>query len=129
MAVYNFRGTSPAGYEVGAGGVTKDRLVKLGTAVGTVVASTAATDEHVGFATETRVAGDTVAIQDYGKARAVASAAIAIGAKLMFATGGKVATAAGVTSRVVGVALTPAAADGDVIEIECTFPALMPLGS
>lgn len=117
---YNYLGVSPIGFKVGAGGVTKDTLVKLDSSVTgspTVVVAAAITDEVVGVALTTQAAGEVVAVQSYGIARCVASAAIATGAKVMFATGAKVATANGATAKIVGVALEDAATDGDVIPV------------
>lgn len=130
---YNYLGISPVGFKVGTGGTTKDRLVKLDatvTGTPTVIPSAAITDEHLGVALTTQVAGEVVAVQSYGVARCVASAAIVAGDKVMFAAGGKVATANGATAKLVGVALESAGADGDVIPVLLKGgPCLLALGA
>lgn len=130
---YNYFGVSPMGFKVGTGGVTRDRLVKLDatvTSTPTAIASAGITDEHLGVALTTQVAGEVVAVQAWGIARCVASAAISVGDKVMFATGGKVATASGATAKVLGIALEPAAADNEVIPVLLAGgPCLQALGA
>lgn len=62
------------------------------------------------------------ALPNQGTVKVVASAAIAVGAKLAAATGGKVVTNAnpGIGNFWVGTALSAAGADGDVIEMQFT---------
>lgn len=86
-----------------------------------VVATATATDEAVGVTTEGVAAGALVGIRllSSGTTKIVASGAIAAGAVVYQAAGGKVSAlpvAAG-TYRRVGIALNAAAADGDVIEV------------
>ncbi len=129
---FNYHGVSPVGFKVGAGGVTKDRLVKLDAtaATPTCVASAGITDEHLGLAVTTQAAGEVVAVQMWGVARCVASAAISVGDKVMFAAGGKVATASGATAKLLGIALEAAGADNDVIPVLLAGgPCLQALGA
>lgn len=122
MATSNLRGVSPAGCLAG-GAIVKDRLVKLSTtANNTVLEATASTGDVYGVALAAAATGEPVAVQQTGKARVVAGAAITAGDQLMWATGGKVVTATG-TNTVLGVALEAALADGDVIEAEINCPA------
>jgi Uncharacterized conserved protein (DUF2190) len=57
-----------------------------------------------------------------GTVRMVASAAIAAGAPVYTAAGGKVTSTYGATAFIVGRAITAAAADGDIIEVAHCFP-------
>ena len=57
-----------------------------------------------------------------GTLKMVANTAITAGSVLYTAAGGKVSPTYGATLFLVGRALTPAAADGDVIEVAHTFP-------
>jgi hypothetical protein len=59
-----------------------------------------------------------VDVRVQGISRAVAGAAIAIGAEVMFNAVGKVITAATAANRVCGIALQAAAADNDQIDVE-----------
>lgn len=121
---YNFRGQTPPSYVVGSGGVTRNRLVKFGATVDdSVIAMAATTDMCAGVALTTESAAGVVAVQQRGRAIVVASAAITKGDELMFATGGKVATATG-SNTVIGYALQSAAADGDEIAAELICPAV-----
>lgn len=121
MAVYNFRGYSPAGF-VATANVTKDTLVKQGTADGECTPSSAITDVHLGVALETVSAGGNVPVQQLGKAKVKAVGAVTRGDRLMWATGG-VATLSGSTAKVCGTA-TMSSADGEYVEFEAQFPAL-----
>lgn len=123
MAQSNMQGVSPAGYIAG-GTITANRLVKLDSTAGQVVATTAITDVAVGAALTSAVSGGTVAVQSFGKVKLTASAAITVGAQVMpTATGdGKVVTAAGATARSIGVALEASGADGDIIEVLLVAP-------
>lgn len=129
MTISNLLGVSPIGFVAG-GAITKDTPVKLHTTEGQVVAAGAATDECIGFALNTVASGEPVSIQAYGVARAVASAAINLGAKVMWATGGKVVTASGATSKVLGIALKAPTADAQVFPILLfPMPSFVALGS
>lgn len=96
------------------------RFVKL-TATGVDVA-TAGTDVIHGVCTKEEgvLAGEATPIAVEGTVKVVASAAISKGAFVTATTGGK-AVATTTTGNIVrGIALTPAAADGDIIEIQLT---------
>lgn len=126
---FNYLGVSPVSFKVGSGGVTKDTLVMLDTAGNEqVIAASAITSEVIGVALTTQAADTQVAVQTYGIARCICSAAITRGDKVMFATGGKIATAAGATAKLVGLALETGA-ENQVIKVLLNTPALQPLGS
>lgn len=114
----NMQGISPLGFKAG-GTIVKNRLVKLDSTAGQVIACTAITDVPVGVALEAASSGDTVAVQTQGVAMVVASGVVALGAQVMpTASGaGKCITAAGATAQSVGVALAAAAADLDEIPV------------
>ena len=122
MATFNFLGVSPMGFTCGTGGVTKDRLVKLDSS-GNAIAVTAITDVCIGVALETKAVGEVAAVQIFGKCRATSSAGASVNDRLMWATGGKVATLSGSTAKIVGVALN-APADGEIQEFLATFPSV-----
>lgn len=72
----------------------------------------------IGVAATDAADGDKVTVLVGGVVKVVASGAIAAGALVVSAAGGKVATiAANTFDKLVGRALTSAAADGDVIEV------------
>lgn len=95
-----------------------------------VVKAAAATDEPFGIVSYTPVQAVHTAGERIGLAREhdviwkTASAAIAVGAKVAFdGTTYKVATASA-GDVYIGTALTPAAADGDLIQVELKFGAV-----
>ena len=118
MADSNHVGVSPINFKAG-GTIGINTAVKLDSTENQVVVTSAITDVCIGFATQSAVSGDSVPVQIFGKAKAVASAAISLAAQLMpTASGsGKVSTAAGATAISCGVALQAAGADGDTIEV------------
>lgn len=120
MADYNLRGSTPAGFLAGAA-IGINRAVKLDSTAGRVIATSAIADDCEGVAMNAVTAvGQTVSVQKTGKAKMVASAAIALNAQVMptAAGAGKISTAAGATAKSIGKALQAAGADGDVIEVE-----------
>ncbi|QUY60890.1 capsid cement protein [Gulosibacter molinativorax] len=97
--------------------VTGGHVVEL-SAAGTVAHAAADSAKVVGVAARDSKSGEQVAVF-VGKGtvhRLVASAAIAAGAKVITATGGKVATI-GAGTNPVGLALTAATNADDVIEV------------
>lgn len=118
MATFNLQGVSPVSFLAG-GTVTANRLVEI-SAANTVTMTDAITDLPIGVATIGGSTGDLVTVQQFGKAKLTASAAISVGAQVMpTASGdGKVSTASGATARTVGVALTAAGDDGDIVEVQ-----------
>jgi len=93
------------------------RLVDASTARN-VAPAAADSAKVVGVAATDVVSGDRVLVycRPTGVHQLVASAAIAVGAKVIAATGGKVATIGG-GSNPIGIALEAAAADLDVIDV------------
>ena len=122
MSDYNFLGVSPQSFIAG-GTIGANRLVVL-SAANTVTATSAITNVALGVALIDATTGGLVPVQQFGKAKVVASDAILVGAQVMpTASGsGKCVTAAGATARSIGVALTAAGGDGDVIEVQLSVP-------
>jgi len=120
------------GYLVDASAVAADfkfaRLCKFlasDTTGKTVTSFTAANVDAVGVVQETLDAAKiltgkaTVDVRLLGIARIEASAAIAIGARVAATANGRIATGAS-TNPCVGIALTPASAAGDHVEVLLT---------
>ncbi len=103
-------------FPVGGSGLTQFQLCKTTTGA---VACSAATDECFGIVQDGAAAGSNALFVLAGTTKAIASAAISKGAKLMPSTAGRVVTHDDVgTSVHVGTAQDAATAAGDVIEIE-----------
>ena len=103
-----------------AAAITGGQVVYL-SAAGQVTATSAAHANVLGVAENDAATGAKVAITRGGVQRLTASAAVSVGAYVKSATAGKVATATIGTdpqSQVLGFALTAAAADGDVIDVQ-----------
>lgn len=115
----NYMGTRPFTLKAGAA-VTANRAVKL-DANGDVIHTTAITDKVVGISLQTVASGEDVELLTVNgvKAKATASAAVSIGDDVMpTASGaGKCSTASGPTAKSFGIALSAAAADGEIIEV------------
>lgn len=107
------------------GTVTANRVVKANTTEGEVLHTTAITEPVFGVALNTVASGQAVSVEVGSGAivKLTASAAIAVGDRLMPGANGKVATAAGATAIDCGVALSAAAADGEII-----YARLNPMG-
>jgi len=118
MSEFNLQGVSPQSFIAG-GTIAANRLVEI-SAANTVTATDAIGDLPIGVALVSGVAGDLIPVQQFGKAKIVASAAVSAGAQLMCtaAGAGKCLTAAGATARTIGQAITAAGADGDVLEVQ-----------
>jgi Uncharacterized conserved protein (DUF2190) len=95
-----------------------------GTAGDTVTPVTAVTDTVLGFSQQRVVTADinkqVVDIRMLGITKAVAGAAVTFGAFVKHNATGRVVSTATATDRVLGIALTAAAADGDVIDVLLT---------
>lgn len=103
---------------VGATAVVAGNLVAL-SAANTVIPTTAATAAWLGVATTDGAIGAKVGVSSGGVQELVASAAIAVGAMVIPAAAGKIATVgAGTFGQNVGIAMTAAAADGDKIHVK-----------
>lgn len=132
QALYNDGGTHENGrltLQCDAELSSANLLLKRGSDSDHVAVTTAATEKPLGLgATGTDAAEDFVGVALLGKGGdtklAVASAAIAVDAVLVAAAGGKVATisASAGTYYVIGRALSAAAADGDIIEVDDCHP-------
>lgn len=121
---WNLAGTSPVPYKVNqTGGVTKRRVVvEHGTnPLECKLPGAANAGGIAGVCRETVSDGDHVALQQYGEAECVASAAIGVGASVNVAdTAGRVkavSEAGGTAINKVGTALTAATAAGDIITV------------
>jgi hypothetical protein len=103
---------------VATSAVVGGRLVEV-NGVSTVGPAGAASTKVVGVAAFDAAVGDKVTIHAGGVQRLTASAAITAGDNLAAAAAGKVAAiGAGTFGQLVGVALTSAAADGDLVEVQ-----------
>jgi hypothetical protein len=104
-----------------AGGtVTANRVVKFHSTAGQVVHAAGATEASIGIALNGGAAATTIFVQHHGTALATAGAAITEGALLTADSAGRVVTAApsaGVNNRLIGIALSSAAAANDTITI------------
>ena len=125
MANSNLLGVSPQGFIAG-GTIANNVLVMLHSTAGQVVVTTGITSLPIGASLNSAVANGTIAVQQFGKAKLTAGAAISLGAQLMPAAagGGLVETAAGATAKSIGVALEAAGASGDIIEVQLAVPAV-----
>ena len=93
------------------------RLVEV-NGVATVGPAGAASVKFVGVAATDAAVGDKVTIHCGGVQRLTASTAVTAGDNLAVTATGKVAAiGAGTFGQLVGVALTSAAADGDLVEV------------
>lgn len=123
MAQSNSQNVAPLSFVAG-GTIAQYRAVKLHTTEGQVVASAAIADLSIGASLESASTGGLVPVQNFGKVKLTASAAITLGDQVMVtaAGAGKVSTAAGATAKSIGVALQAALADGDIIEVQLVAP-------
>lgn len=97
--------------------ITAGQVVAV-TGDGTVGPAGATSSAWVGVAAFDAAVGDNVTFYSGGVQRPTASGAVSVGAAVATAAGGKVATSATPTSaQFVGVALTAATDDGDVIDV------------
>lgn len=97
--------------------VVGGRLVEV-NGVGTIGPAGAASVKFCGVAALDAAVGEQVLVHTGGVQRLTASAAITAGDNLACTATGKVAPiAAGTFGQLVGVALTSAAADGDLVEV------------
>lgn len=107
---------------IAGGTITKNQVLKLHTTEGQVVAGGAITDLTIGTALGSASTGDEVDVQIYGIALCEAGAAVALGDQLSATTAGQVITASGATCKNMGVALMPAAAQGDWFSVLLAVP-------
>lgn len=100
--------------------ITAGQLVEL-TGDETVAPASADSTTVLGVAMKDAAANELVTVITSGVVEVTASGAISAGAKVAADAGGKVkawsASAAGDSAKIVGVALTSAAADGDTIKV------------
>lgn len=102
---------------VGATPVVGGRLVEVSTA-NAIVPSGADSAKVLGVAAQDAAVGDRVTVfaRSGGVQRLTASGAIAVGARVISAAAGKIATI-GAGTNAIGIALEAAAADNDVIDV------------
>lgn len=130
MANFNLQGSTPLGM-IANTTVAQYAAVKQHSVEGEVVVTTAITDAPIGIALIAGTAGSLLPIQQRGRAKCIAGAAISLGAQVMCAAagGGKVETAAGATAYSIGRALQAAGADGDIIEVDLMISGAGPANS
>lgn len=118
MSQERLAGTGLTSFTAGAA-ITRGRALQL--SAGTVIHTTAITQQVIGFAMQDAASGEQVPVATISGqvVTGVAGGAISAGAEVMplAAGAGKLATAAGATAISCGVALTAAAADGDLIDV------------
>jgi hypothetical protein len=103
---------------VGATAVVGGNLVML-SAANTVIPTTGATNAVLGVAVTDQAVGGKVGVTSGGVQELVANGAVAVGADVGAAAGGKCTTIAAQTAfQRVGTAMTAAAADGDKIHVK-----------
>jgi|GEM_PF-2418548 len=121
MSSYNYQNVSPL--QATAGGTIEAFRVVEGT-LASCTAANAIADLAIGVSLQSAASGDVISLQTHGIAKITASAAITAGDEVMVTASGsgKVSTSSGATARSVGVAMTAAAADGDIIEVLIQLP-------
>lgn len=104
-------------FTVGATAVVGGNLVEVSTA-NAVIPAAADSAKVVGVAAFDAAVGESVTVftRPTGVQKLTASGAIAVGAEVISATGGKIATI-GAGANSIGIALQAAAADLDVIDV------------
>lgn len=129
MSEFNLQGVSPQSFIAG-GTIAANRVVEF-SAVNTVTAADAIADVSIGVATVGGSTGDLITVQQFGKAKITASAAVTAGDQVMVTASGagKVSTLSGATARSIGQALTAAGADGDIIEVQLMLSGSGPAAS
>lgn len=100
------------------GAIPACRVVKLDSTEGQVVVTTAITEPVFGASLNTVAQGASVSIET-GRTivKLTASAAIAVGDRVMPGANGKIAPASGATAIDCGQALQAAGADGEIISV------------
>lgn len=123
MANFNLAGTSAVPMVAG-GTIAQYRALEFSAAPNVVTAANAIADITLGASMTSASSGEQLMVQIAGIAKMTASAAITAGAEVMVTASGsgKVSTAAGATANSLGVALTAALADGDVVEVLLHVP-------
>lgn len=109
--------TTGVPFTVGATPVIGGRLVDVSTE-NAIVPAGADSIKVIGVAAQDAATGDRVTVfpRSQGVQRLTASGAIAVGARVISAAAGKIATA-GASTNSIGIALEAAAADNDVIDV------------
>ena len=119
MADYlpKFKPGTQVPFTVGATAVVGGRLVEVSTA-NAIVPAGADSAKVLGVAAQDAETGERVTVfaRSGGVHRLVASGAIAVGARVISAAAGKIATI-GAGTNSLGIALEAAAADNDVIDV------------
>jgi len=117
QALKDFEKTGNAGESMTA---NQYYIVQL-SAAGDIEVGEGATDLLVGVLQNKPASGEAALYRFAGTTKVVASAAVAIGAKLTTTAAGKAVTTTTAGDMVVGIALEAAAADGDIIEMQLMF--------
>jgi hypothetical protein len=114
----NNLGIAPMSFIAGEA-ITANKCVKLHTAEGQVVHTTAITESVIGVALDTVASGEEVSVQLVGVVKCTASGAVTLGDEVMpTASGaGKSVTIGGATAKGFGVALQDAAGDGALYSV------------
>jgi hypothetical protein len=104
----------------------KYRFAKMGATAFTVIPCSVLGELAIGVAyDDVSVAGQSITIAERGIVKVIASAAIAAGARIATAADGRAVTAA-TTNTVLGIAMTPALAVGDIISVQLVGPFIQP---
>lgn len=118
---WNLEGSSPAPFKVNqTGGVTIRQVVVQSTNPFECALPAAANAIPAGVVRETVGNGEHTAVQRFGEAECIASAAIAIGDRVNIAnTSGQIKTSAEAagTANILGIARTAATAVGDYVTV------------
>ena len=97
--------------------ITKGQVVYVSDEM-TVSPTTAASEAVIGVAMFDAEANQPIAVECEGLMKLTAAGAISAGAQVESAVGGKVATVGGSVTKVIGIALSDASADGDDVIVK-----------
>lgn len=97
--------------------ITKGQVVYVSDEM-TVSPTTAASKAVIGIAMFDAEANQPIAVECEGLMKLTAAGAISAGTQVESAVGGKVATVGGTVTKVIGIALSDASADGDDVIVK-----------
>ena len=121
MALYDFQNVSPISL-LCEGTVIANTFVKQGSAAFGIAQATAEGDLVLAVALEAGVAGDWIRCQKEGIAKVISNGTCALG-YVEACADGEATTAGGASSMSLGVALTAAASDQDMVSVLLSLPA------